>query len=45
MTKEINNLVIVGAGSIGTAIGNVLARKDVYNVVLLSIEEDVVEEM
>jgi len=43
MTKEISNLVIVGAGSIGTAIGNVLARKDAYEVILLSIEEDVVE--
>jgi len=43
MIKGTENIVIVGAGSIGTAIGNVLARKDSYNVVLLSIEKDVVE--
>jgi glycerol-3-phosphate dehydrogenase (NAD(P)+) len=43
MMKKINNVVIVGAGSIGTAIGNVLARKDAYNIILLSIEKEVVE--
>ena len=43
MMQEVNNLVVIGAGSIGTAIGNILARKDTYNVVLLSIEKDVVE--
>ncbi len=36
------NIIIVGAGAIGTAIGNVLARKNTYNVELLSIEKDVV---
>ena len=35
-------IIIVGAGAIGTAIGNVLARKNTYNVELLSIEENVV---
>jgi len=36
-------IVFVGSGAIATAIGNVLARKAVYNVTLLSIEEEVVE--
>jgi glycerol-3-phosphate dehydrogenase (NAD(P)+) len=34
--------VIAGAGAIGTAMGNVLAEKDDLNVVLLSIESEVV---
>lgn len=37
------NIIIIGAGAIGTAIGNVLARKNVYSITLLSIEEDVVK--
>ncbi|OQX73197.1 MAG: hypothetical protein B6D61_12790 [Bacteroidetes bacterium 4484_249] len=36
-------ITIIGAGSIGTALGNVLARKVLYDVSLLSIEKDVVE--
>jgi len=36
------NIIIIGAGSIGTALGNILARKRIYNVTLLSIEKDVV---
>ncbi len=36
-------IVFVGSGAIATAVGNVLARKAVYNVTLLSIEEEVVE--
>ena len=36
-------VIFVGSGAISTAIGNVLARKAVYNVTLLSIEEEVVE--
>lgn len=41
--KEKINITIIGAGSIGTALGNVLARKRLYNIALLSIENDVVE--
>lgn len=37
------NIIIVGAGSIGTALGNILARKGKYNITLFSIEEDVVQ--
>lgn len=33
---------IIGAGSIGTALGNVLANKDNLSVILYSIEKDVV---
>lgn len=36
-------IVFVGSGAIGTAIGNVLARKGIDDINLLSIEEDVVE--
>ncbi len=36
-------IVFVGSGAIGTAIGNVLARKGVDDITLLSIEEEVVE--
>ncbi len=42
MTEINQNIIIIGAGAIGTAIGNVLARKATYNVELLSIEKDVV---
>ncbi|MBK7172515.1 MAG: NAD(P)-binding domain-containing protein [Bacteroidales bacterium] len=38
-----NNIVILGAGSIGTAIGNSLAGRDDLTVRLLSIEEDVID--
>lgn len=38
-----NRIVIVGAGSIGTALGQTIARKKDYDVTLLSIEKDVVE--
>ncbi len=37
------NIVILGAGSIGTALGNSLAEREDLKVSLLSIEEDVVE--
>ena len=43
MAYNTKNIIVIGAGSIGTAIGNVLARKDTFNVKLLSIEADVVE--
>ena len=36
-------IVFVGSGAIGTAVGNVLARKGVDDITLLSIEEEVVE--
>ncbi|MEZ5083096.1 MAG: NAD(P)H-dependent glycerol-3-phosphate dehydrogenase [Bacteroidales bacterium] len=38
-----HNIIIIGAGSIGTALGNTLAKKKDCNVTLLSIEQDVVE--
>lgn len=37
-----HNIVIIGAGTIGTALGNTLAKKPGYDVKLLSIEEEVV---
>lgn len=36
-------VVFVGSGAIGTAIGNVLARKGIDDITLLSIEEEVVD--
>ena len=36
-------VVFVGGGAIGTALGNVLARKGVDDITILSIEEEVVE--
>lgn len=36
------NIIIIGAGSIGTALGNTLVKKGDYSVKLLSIEQDVV---
>jgi glycerol-3-phosphate dehydrogenase (NAD(P)+) len=41
--KHPRKIVILGAGSIGTAIGNSLALREDLNVNLLSIEQDVVE--
>lgn len=38
-----HNIVILGAGSIGTALGNALAVRDDLKICLLSIEKDVVE--
>ncbi|MBN3034342.1 MAG: hypothetical protein JW861_02050 [Bacteroidales bacterium] len=43
MTEFNEKIVIIGAGSIGTALGNILAKKLNGNVMLLSIEEDVVQ--
>ncbi|NVO18750.1 MAG: NAD(P)-binding domain-containing protein [Bacteroidetes bacterium] len=37
------NVIILGAGSIGTAIGNSLAQSEDLRISLLSVEEDVVE--
>ncbi|MBK6963068.1 MAG: NAD(P)-binding domain-containing protein [Bacteroidales bacterium] len=39
------NICIAGAGTIGTALGQVLAEKDSLNVTLLSVEVDVVEDI
>jgi len=40
-----NNIVIIGAGSFGTALGNVLASKKSNNIDLLTVEEDVCEQI
>ncbi len=39
------NICIAGAGTIGTALGHVLAEKENLNVTLLSVEADVVEDI
>lgn len=41
--RKMKNIVFLGAGSIGTALGNSLAVRSDLNVSLLSIEKDVVE--
>jgi glycerol-3-phosphate dehydrogenase (NAD(P)+) len=41
--RKMQNVVFLGAGSIGTALGNSLAVRSDLNVSLLSIEHDVVE--
>jgi glycerol-3-phosphate dehydrogenase (NAD(P)+) len=38
-----NNITIIGAGSIGTALGNIIARKREKEIFLFSIEKDVVD--
>ncbi|MBN2173368.1 MAG: NAD(P)-binding domain-containing protein [Bacteroidales bacterium] len=38
-----NNITIIGAGSIGTALGNIIARKRDKEIYLYSIEKDVVD--
>ena len=35
-------IVFIGSGAISTAIGNILAGKEKYNIQLLSIEKDVI---
>lgn len=42
MSDHVHNIIIIGAGTIGTALGNTLAKKRGCNVKLLSIEPDVV---
>jgi glycerol-3-phosphate dehydrogenase (NAD(P)+) len=42
MTKNNLNISIIGAGTIGTALGNIIAGREIHNVKLLSIEEQVV---
>ena len=41
--ENIHNIVFLGAGSIGTALGNSMAVRSDLNVSLLSVEKDVVE--
>jgi glycerol-3-phosphate dehydrogenase (NAD(P)+) len=41
--RKMQNIVFLGAGSIGTALGNSMAVRSDLNVSLLSIEKDVVE--
>ena len=41
--RKMQNIVFLGAGSIGTALGNSLAVRSDLNVSLLSVERDVVE--
>jgi len=41
--KKIENIVILGAGSIGTALGNALAVKPDLHIALLTVESDVAE--
>lgn len=43
MTRKMQNIVFLGAGSIGTALGNSLAVRNDLKVSLLSVETDVVE--
>ena len=42
MTKNSLNISIIGAGTIGTALGNIIAETEIHRVKLLSIEEQVV---
>lgn len=39
------NICVAGAGTIGTALGNVLALKENLNIQLLSVEKDVVDDI
>jgi len=41
--REKENITFIGAGMIGTALGNILAESDSGNVILHSIEKDVVK--
>ncbi|NOX84449.1 MAG: glycerol-3-phosphate dehydrogenase [Chlorobi bacterium] len=41
--KDFLEIVFVGSGAISTALGNVLALKNKYNITLLSIEDEVVD--
>lgn len=43
MTKDHLNISIIGAGTIGTALGNIIAEAGIHKVKLLSIEENVVK--
>ena len=43
MPEQVNSIVFIGAGTIGTALGNVLAGKTNINVILHSIEKEIVD--
>ena len=43
MTKNPLTISIIGAGTIGTALGNILAEKESYLIKLFSIEKEVVQ--
>ena len=43
MTDKLLNICFIGAGSIGTSLGNILSIKKNLKITLFSIEEDVVE--
>jgi len=45
MTKKPLNISFIGAGTIGTALGNIIAETGIHQVRLLSIEEEVVNEI
>jgi glycerol-3-phosphate dehydrogenase (NAD(P)+) len=45
MDKEVKNITIIGAGVIGTALGNILAAKPSLAVTLHSIEQGTVEDI
>lgn len=40
---EIKNITIIGGGTIGTALGNALAKKHENEIVILSIEQEVID--
>ena len=42
MERSVRNIVFIGAGSIATAVGNILARNPRLEVTMLSIEADVI---
>lgn len=42
MTNTSLNISVIGAGTIGTALGNIIAEKEVHRIKLVSIEEKVV---
>ena len=43
MKRKHQNISIIGAGTIGTALGNIIAAAEIHRVKLLSIEEQVVK--
>lgn len=43
MPEQVNSIVFIGAGTIGTALGNVLAEKTNNHVILHSIEKETVD--
>jgi glycerol-3-phosphate dehydrogenase (NAD(P)+) len=45
MSDQLPNIAIIGAGTIGTALGNILAENGCGNVLLHSVESKVVEDI